>query len=769
MGDTTSQSATGALGVPQRDGRSAPHERPAGVPRILIAAAEPEVGVLKALLAGLGHTVGAAARSGTEAIAMMETITDGEEPRPELALIDPALTGEVSGVAAARLLRRRFDISVIYVCDGDLPARVARAARATEPAGYVPKPFAPWHLRATIDAALAQQRRETKLAERARRLARERDALKRRVAALQDRGRKTETELRARLEAFKTQSVLLRTVVDSMGDGLIVADLEGRYLLSNPAMERLVGIYRPDSELSQRSQVYGLYYPDRQTLIPSDRLPLSRAVREAESTDEFDIFIRNAGHPEGILVSITGRPLYDAAGAHCGGLIVFRDVTRIRNAEQELKRSVSRFSEHSRTMKTVIDSISDGVVAADAAGNLTLFNPSAERTLGLGKTDMPPERRVERYGIYYPDQATPVPVENLPLSRARRGESSDDEEFFVRNPHVPHGVVVSVSGRPLRADDGTLVGGVIVLRDVTERVREHQTMLRAFAQGRLEMVDTVAHNIGNAINSVAIGVGTIQQEVERGREVRRFRALAHTLEQHRGDWIAYLQTDPQGRRVLPFIVALAADFEAWNRRLTATVGRVSARVAHIVDLIRTQKSFDGSSMVRKLVNLRQSIVDATKVLTESWGSRGITIDIDCRCAPRQIWIQESRFHQMLVNLMKNAIEAIDALAATGASFAPRIRIACAVQDEFLVLDVIDNGIGIGEQRHRLIFTAGYTTKKGGSGLGLHSAANFVISSGGRIEALSDGHGAGTTIRVMLRRSVLEDQAIRAKRPADEGH
>ena len=749
---------------------------PAAGPRILIAGDDAEIAGLQALLIDLGCALWAAARSGREALAALEAGAGGERPPPELALIDPALGGEVSGVAAARRLRRRFGIPVIYVTDGNLPARVARAARTAEPAGYVPKPVAPWHLRATIDAALAQHRRETKLAERARLLARERGALKRRATTLRNRSAKTEAALRAQVEAFRSQSTLLRTVVDSMGDGLIVADREGRYLLTNPEMERLVGMYRPGSDLLRRSQTYGLYYPDGETLIPSERLPLARALSHGESTDNFDVLIRNEGHPDGIRVSINGRPLYDAGGALRGGVIVFRDVTRIRETERDVVESARRMAEQRRATQTVIDSISDGVVATDATGRLTLFNPSAERILGLGKTDVPPERRAERYGVYYPDGTTPVPADDLPLTRATRGESSDGEEFFVRNPRVPHGVFVSVSGRPLRDGAGGLVGGVVVLRDVTEQVRAHQTLMQAFAQGRLEVVDTIVHNIGNAINTVAIGVGTIQHELERNRELRRFQALARALEQHRDDWLAYLQTDPQGRRVVPFILALATDFEARNRRLTDTVERVRGRVTHIVDLIRTQKSFDRQSMTRKLIDLRQSIADATEVLAESCAARGIEVEIDCARAPRELWIQENRFHQMLVNLVKNAIEAIDALAAAGGGAAPhnppRIRISCYSRDEFLVLDVIDNGIGIGEQRHRLIFTAGYTTKESGSGLGLHSAANFVIGTGGRIQALSDGHGAGTTIRVLLRRAAPAEQQAQAEQSgasAPAGH
>ena len=723
---------------------------PAGRACILVVGADAEVARLAALLSDLGYEVCAAAHSGRAAVAAAEAVPDGR-PRPELALIDAALRGEVSGIAAAGQLRRRFGIPVIYLGGGDLSPRDLRAAGRTEPLGYLPRPFVPWHLQATIDTALARHRREAKLAERARRLARERDALRRRITTLQDRAGKTETALRAQVEESRGQTLLLNTVVNSMGEGLIVADRDGRYVMTNPAMKRLVGKYEPDADIARRARVYGLYYPDRKTPIPPDRLPLARALR-GESIDLFDVFVRNEQRPHGVLLSTSARPLNDATGALRGGVVVFRDITTLRETQWKMKETARRAEQQHQALQTVLDSISDGVVTADAAGRLDLFNPSAARILGLGKTDVPREQRAERYGVYYSDRETPVPADGLPLTRAARGEPSDDEEFFIRHPHRPEGVFVSVSGRPLRDSAGTVNGGVVVLHDVTERVHAHQMLLQAFAHGRLEVLDTIVHNIGNAINSVAIGVGTIQHEMIRSRELRRFRALAHALERHRDDWLEYLRSSPQGRRVLPFILALAADFEARNRQLTDTVERVRGRVTHIVDLIATQKSFDRQSMTRKLIDLRRSIGDATRVLAESCAARGIEVEIDCSRAPRELWIQESRFHQMLVNLVKNAIEAIDALAAAGGG-APdpaRIRIACYPRDEFLVLDVVDNGIGIGEQRDRLIFAAGYTTKEGGSGLGLHSAANFVIGSGGRIQALSDGHGTGTTIRVMLR-------------------
>ena len=575
--------------------------------------------------------------------------------------------------------------------------------------------------------------------------------------------RTTERGLRQREDAFNRQANLIKIVFNAINEGVIVADTDGKYLFHNPAMERLIGMYRPDADVMRRSEIYGIYYPDGETLYPSRELPIARAIR-GEATDDVVVFIRNAQRPEGVYASINGSPLYDESGALLGGVIVFRDVGKARQEELEVNRTTNVLRKQTRVMEAVLNSLSDGVVAANMNGELTLFNRSAERIVGIGLTDTAPDQWQERYGLFYSDGETPIPADELPLTRAIRGESSDDVEMFIRNSQVPDGVFISVSGRPMQVGPGDLRGGVIVFHDVTERVHAEQALMQAFAQGRMEVVDTILHNIGNAINSVSVGVGTVRDELRESALLRRLSALAQALETHRGDLASYLTDDPQGRKVVPFLRALAADAGARNERLHRTVERVTSRVAHIVDIINTQKSFHEGTTARKIVNLRQSISDALKVLAESLGSRGIKLQVDCAQAPDEIRIEESRFHQMLVNLVKNAMEAIDELAQQAAPEARRIAVNCYLQNEFLVIDVVDNGIGIKDDRHRLIFTAGYTTKKEGNGLGLHSAANFVIASGGRIYPLSGGVGKGTTMRVMLRRSAVAETGASGDRP-----
>ena len=558
-----------------------------------------------------------------------------------------------------------------------------------------------------------------------------------------------ERELRKTVDDLQRQVSLTETVFDSISDGLIVTDHKGDIVNWNTASERILGKAPSERGLERRSETYGLYHLDGRTLIPPHELPTGRAIR-GEATDWFYEFVRNEARPDGVHVSVCGRPMYDPDGSLTGSVIVLRDVTHIRETESKLQDSTAQLQAQNDTMETIFNSISDGVVVADQHGQFVMFNPSAERIVGIGATETTPDQWTDRYGIFFTDKITPVPAEELPLVRAVRGESIEQEELFIRNERIPDGAYLSVSGRPMRDRDGNANGGVVVFRDVTRQTEADHALMEAFSQGRLEVVDTILHNIGNAITSVSIGMGTIGDELGKNAVLSRFLALAEAIEAHREDWTGYVTSDPQGRQVLPFVVALAADLRSQNERLTGTVERMKGRVAHIVDIIRTQKSFEDGAMVRKNVNLRSALAESVKVLSESLDSRGIEVEIDTGNAPAELWVQESRLHQMLVNLVKNAVEAIDEQRAQGGLERPRIVLECRLEDDFLIIDVTDNGIGIEDVRSRRIFGAGYTTKDGGSGLGLHSAANFVIGAGGRISALSDGIGTGTTIRVMLR-------------------
>jgi signal transduction histidine kinase len=118
------------------------------------------------------------------------------------------------------------------------------------------------------------------------------------------------------------------------------------------------------------------------------------------------------------------------------------------------------------------------VVVCDKDGKFLLFNSAAEKIMGIGLTEVPPNGWSAHYGCYLPDGTTLCPTGRLPLVRAMRGEVVDEAEFIIRNEQRPMGVWVSINARPLllKHQGGETAGGVVVLRDITERKRAEKRL-----------------------------------------------------------------------------------------------------------------------------------------------------------------------------------------------------------------------------------------------------------------------------------------------------
>jgi PAS domain S-box-containing protein len=131
------------------------------------------------------------------------------------------------------------------------------------------------------------------------------------------------------------QTEMLQSILANLGDGVIVADKDGKLLVFNPAAERMLGNAAAGTTAAAWPQLYGLYLPDMTTPFPPEQLPLSRSVR-GEDVNDIDVFVRNPQSPAGRWTRVNGRPLRDASGAVSGGVVVSRDITALKRAEEEV-------------------------------------------------------------------------------------------------------------------------------------------------------------------------------------------------------------------------------------------------------------------------------------------------------------------------------------------------------------------------------------------------------------------------------------------------
>src|SRR5205823_487902 len=147
-----------------------------------------------------------------------------------------------------------------------------------------------------------------------------------------------------------------------------------------------------------------------------------------------------------------------------------QSLEQLRMRAQELAASESALRHQTRLLRSILDSMSDGVVVADEHGKFWHFNPAAEQILGIGPSEVHPDEWTAYYGCFLADQCTPYPPQELPLARAMRGEAVNGAEVFIRNAQTPDGVWLSANARPLKDETGLVRGGVVVFRDNTAPV-----------------------------------------------------------------------------------------------------------------------------------------------------------------------------------------------------------------------------------------------------------------------------------------------------------
>jgi len=139
----------------------------------------------------------------------------------------------------------------------------------------------------------------------------------------------------------------------------------------------------------------------------------------------------------------------------------------VRRAE-ELANSRVALETQTLMLQSVLDSMGEGLIAADGEGNFLIWNDSANKLMGRKAANLPTEQWTPHYKVFLPDGVTPCPPDRLPLVRALHGESVQ-VELMVEHPDRANRVCLEVTARPLKDNQGKLRGGVAVLRDITER------------------------------------------------------------------------------------------------------------------------------------------------------------------------------------------------------------------------------------------------------------------------------------------------------------
>ncbi len=265
-------------------------------------------------LVSLGYEVCAVVATGEEAVRL------AEELLPDLVVMDVVLQGEIDGISAANLIQERQRIPVVFLTAYSDEEMLDRA-RVAAPFGYLIKPFRDRELHSTIKMALFKHH--------------------------------LEMELRESQEWF---SVTLR----SLGDAVIATDRDCLVKFMNPAAEAITCIAEHEARGRPLREVFPAIWKQSIDSINHDGEARNAKIAGGPVNLSFTLTTRNGSR---CVIDASLAPIRNLPGEDIGSVLVFRDVTARKLAEERL-----------RLLYEVIEQCSEGIALFDPKGLIKFAN-----------------------------------------------------------------------------------------------------------------------------------------------------------------------------------------------------------------------------------------------------------------------------------------------------------------------------------------------------------------------------------------------------------
>ena len=189
--------------------------------------------------------------------------------------------------------------------------------------------------------------------------------------------------------------------------------------------------------------------------------------------------------------------------------------------------------------------------------------------------------------------------------------------------------------------------------------------------------------------------------------------------------------------------ALMREGEGAEPRVVRAVDSIARRSAHLVDFVERYRQVaqlpDPSPRPVRAADL---VADIEALIETDLAAAKIDYRREVEPPDLKLEADPDLLSQALLNLMRNAVEAVETAES------PAILLSCRAVGGAIHLSVSDNGAGFGEADLEEAFVTFFTTKPGGSGIGLTLARQIVLAHGGRLDA-ANAHNGGAVLRMIL--------------------
>jgi PAS domain S-box-containing protein len=526
------------------------------------------------------------------------------------------------------------------------------------------------------------------------------------------------------------QQAWFRITLASIGDAVIATDPRGHVTFMNATAERLTGWRTEDAIDQPLHEVFNIV--NEKTRLPVENpgtlvMKLGHMVGLANHT----VVIARDGteHP----IADSAAPIRDANDRMLGVVVVFRDVTDERRAEDAL-------AQQREWLETTLESIGDAVVATDVQGRVVFMNRVAEHLTGW-HVDQARDRSV--YDVFrVVDEQSRQRVDDFVGRVISEGNVVRFGQSSVLVARDGTERTIDHSGAPIRNREGRLTGIVLVFKDVSERRRiELERQGAAAERDRLLDAERAA-----------------RADAERASRVKDefVGMVSHELRTPLNAILGWTQLMMSGKRD-PAMIERGLEIVARNTRLQAQL---------ISDLLDISRIVSGKLQVDvQAVDLRAVARDAIETVRHDAAAKDIRIELHDDHSTGTIAADPARLQQVIWNLLSNAIK------FTGRG--GRIDVTLHHHDGHAELTVSDTGAGIRADVLPYVFDLFHqadrsiTRRFGGLGLGLAIVKHLMELHGGTVSAESPGEGKGATFRIALPIGIpIPSEAANLPEPAE---
>jgi len=483
----------------------------------------------------------------------------------------------------------------------------------------------------------------------------------------------------------------IESIMKSVADPIVLTDLDNEILLQNRRAEELFSGSANAGEGKRRA------------LKMNDLLfsaYLSSATVSSSEVIQRDITLVDPLEGSDIHFEVISTPAVNARGEPLGLVSIFRDVTDLREANEELARNFEKLqqaeSESRRErdrLDLIIENVGHPIVVCDSSGNFILFN----RRAGLLFQENDSFRPVAAAAI----RTNAVKLTSFISGLASASDTGRQAEIELIDPDGGRSLPMEITAREVLDATGQVTAVVSILHDLTEirELERRRVEQQLFESEKLAAIGRLAASIAHEVNNP-------------------LEAIKNAL--------YLMQTGTEGDK---------------NARFLEIARKETERVSHI---IRQMLGFARRSGEVDWVDVNQLLEETLVLLEKKLKQSRIRLVRTLDAELPKVRARADQLRQVFLNLLINAQQAI---VGEGEIRLATSNLHQALQPSVLI-QIADSGVGIQEDDINRIFEPFFSTGKKGTGLGLWVTHDIVRQHGGRIDVSSE-KGHGTTFNIIL--------------------